>query len=133
MSTEIDKTKDYSEYFECVKELPEEGYCFLPDDIFSVTAQNIIQKHLFELGYGWDRIVTPKTEVKVWNHAYSICWRIMKNGDEKDKKDLSWSYDEFIDFEDDEIKKRLNKVLFEDHFAPTESHKGFITGLTYGI
>jgi hypothetical protein len=129
MATEIDKTKDYSEYFECAQDLPESGYCFLPDDMFSTTTQTVIQNHLFSLGYGWERIVTPKSEVKVWNHAYSICWRIIEKDGVK-VKDLSWSYDEFIEWTDD---RALEKVLFEDHFSPKEQYKGFITGLTFGI
>lgn len=131
MENKIDKTKDYSDFFECIKELPESGYCFLPDDLFTTTSQNVIQKHLFSLGYGWERIVTPKNEPKIWNHAYSIYWRIVEKGGTH-IKDLSWSYDESIDFSANEDVK-LEKVEYDDYFRPKETYKGFISGLTFGI
>ena len=119
--------KDYSHCFECVKELPESGYCFLENDEFSITRQVLIQQTLYSMGYSWDNVISSKTETKGWNHAYSIIWRITPDR----KKDLSWSYDETIEWEESE--RAVEKLQFEDYFAPKKTHEGFVAGLTYGI
>lgn len=121
------EVKDYSEYFECIKDLPESGYCFLENDEFSITRQELFQQKMFSMGYSWDNVISSKTETKRWDHGYSIIWRILPDG----KKDLSWSYDETIEWEESE--RSVKKLQFEEYFAPKKTHEGFIAGLTYGI
>ncbi len=121
------EAKNYVHCFECIKELPESGYCFLENDDFSFTRQELIQQKLFSMGYSWDNVISSKTESKIWDHGYSIIWRIDANG----KRDLSWAYDETVKWENSE--RSLEKLLFEDYFAPKKTHEGFVAGLTYGI
>lgn len=153
-------TKDYSEYFEPIMELPESGYCYLADDMFHVTRQNLIQEFLFENGYDWTRTTSDSKRKHEWNHGWTIVWRkipanpsigapsgftigkqqkvnsdsnLIANSELEEYLDLAWSFDPIITWGEDKKEREVKQYLFEDIFAPKKEWQGFIHGLKFKI
>jgi len=127
---------DYSEYFEAIMELPESGYCYLEQDMFHVTKQNLIQEFLFQNGYDWTRTTSDSKRKHEWNHAWSIVWRTIEANPSIGLDaylDLSWSFDPIITWEEDQKEREVKRYLFDEMFAPKKEYQGFISGLMYNI